>query len=450
MTGSARMTAGRGADGIDMALVTLFLFGIYLGWDLKLSAGTPLPCAIAGLAGGLIWLRHFGRLDERSLVALLAVIALYVASILCVGETRFLGERFKGLVQICYSLLIGYGFVLAARDADPRRLARVFLAFALAIVAGAALENYTAFQQVSDRVREQLYDSGIYASDERDLRLYGRVRPKLFTSEPSYLTFGFTLFAFGWYVLSTWRFKLAGYLALLAIGLFLMRGPTLLLGVALIAPYQLFLASRRIDRDGVRLDTARAAAALAVTAVLAAAGIVAASTLFSDRVDQILSGQDASFFGRIVAPALVARDVVTERPLAGVGLGGWEVVEPIVRQIYVRSQSLTLEADFESAAHAVTNYVWVHWIFLGLLGGVVMLAALSWLLHALGVPSLLFCWSVWLIMGQSIGAYVSPKTWTVFFLAAVLSMLHVPRPAAAVPCRAAHRRNAGSLPAAAS
>ena len=52
MTAGARMTAGRGADGLDMALVTLFLFGIYLGWDLKLSAGTPLPCAIAGLAGG--------------------------------------------------------------------------------------------------------------------------------------------------------------------------------------------------------------------------------------------------------------------------------------------------------------------------------------------------------------------------------------------------------------
>jgi hypothetical protein len=36
----------------------------------------------------------------------------------------------------------------------------------------------------------------------------------------------------------------------------------------------------------------------------------------------------------------------------------------------------------------------------------------------------MFCWAVWVIFGQSSGAYVSPKTWTVFLLACAIAILH--------------------------
>ncbi len=52
-----------------------------------------------------------------------------------------------------------------------------------------------------------------------------------------------------------------------------------------------------------------------------------------------------------------------------------------------------------------------------------MFAALSVWLRMLGVPSVLYCWAVWLILGQASGSYVGPKTWAVLLIAAGTSIL---------------------------
>jgi hypothetical protein len=56
---------------------------------------------------------------------------------------------------------------------------------------------------------------------------------------------------------------------------------------------------------------------------------------------------------------------------------------------------------------------------------VICLAALSLWLRLLGVPSVLYCWTVWLILGQASGSYVGPKTWSVLLIAAAASILAV-------------------------
>jgi hypothetical protein len=46
----------------------------------------------------------------------------------------------------------------------------------------------------------------------------------------------------------------------------------------------------------------------------------------------------------------------------------------------------------------------------------------------LGVPSVLYCWTVWIILGQASGSYVGPKTWSVMLIAAAASILAVDAP----------------------
>ena len=57
------------------------------------------------------------------------------------------------------------------------------------------------------------------------------------------------------------------------------------------------------------------------------------------------------------------------------------------------------------------NFFWLHWIYLGLVWGVMITVVLSIWLRVLGVPSVAFCWMVWAIMGQAAGAYVGPTCW---------------------------------------
>ena len=95
-------------------------------------------------------------------------------------------------------------------------------------------------------MRERLYQMDqVYDADLRDQVLYGRVRPKLFTSEPSAVTFAYTHFSSIWLVISSWRYKLLAYFGLIAMALVVLPGPTLILMVFLAAPYMVFLAGTR-------------------------------------------------------------------------------------------------------------------------------------------------------------------------------------------------------------
>jgi hypothetical protein len=270
-------------------------------------------------------------------------------------------------------------------------------------------------------VRKVLYAKGVYENDLRDLFFYNRVRPKFFASEPASVTFCYALFTFTWLVISRWRWKLPAYLALVALGLFAMPGPTLLLMLLLLVPYLLFLDSRR----GGRLDGARFLLVACVATVLLALAAVLAQTLFKERLAAVTSGNDPSFFYRVQGPALAGIDILERYPIAGAGLTGEPFVEREVTNLYLRSPFYSSGWKVVSpATELLINYFWLHWIYLGFVWGVVMLAAVTTWLRVLGVPSPAFCWVAWAILGQASGAYVGPTCWAVMFLAAAGAVLH--------------------------
>lgn len=412
-------------DPVDALLIAVYLAGIYLGISAGLPGGVPIPAVLAGAAGLLLAAKHAPKLPTPHAAAGVAVLVVGALSTLAAGDFALLTERFKGFVQFAYSLVIAYGLFLAGRRFDRGTLAGLFLAASLAILAGALLEtSVPAFKQLSDGFRRAVFESGVYGSDTRDLALYGMVRPKLFTSEPSFLAFGYTLFAFCWYVLARARGKMLAYLALLAAGYLLMRGPALVLGVALVPIYEVLLGARRERGGRRRLDGSHAAIAAATAGFIALAGGVAGWEALAPRIENIAAGRDPSFFARIVAPAAIAIQTIQAHPIAGVGLSGWEALTRPVAQLYATSGLLAYDVTFDGPSRALTNYFWELWIFLGLVWGTAMILALSWLLRRLEAPSLLFCWGVWIVFGQAVGSFVGPRTWTVLFLAALVSVLH--------------------------
>jgi hypothetical protein len=42
------------------------------------------------------------------------------------------------------------------------------------------------------------------------------------------------------------------------------------------------------------------------------------------------------------------------------------------------------------------------------------------------VPSVLYCWAVWVILGQASGSYVGPKTWAVLLIGAAAAVVSAP------------------------
>jgi hypothetical protein len=406
--------------GIDIALVCLFMFGIYTNYTIQISTKVPFPSVPAGVAGLLLLWRWRDRVTTAAFVGFIGVLLLYVLSILCATDVGFLPRRTNGLIQLTYSLTVGYGLFIAVTQASRRQIANLFLTFSLVILIGCLLESYGGLRPVSDAVRRVLYSSGIYENDLRDVLFYHRVRPKFFASEPAGVTFCYALFTFIWMVVSTWRWKLPIYVVLFGLGTFAMPGPTLMLMLLLIVPYMLFLGSRRNGR----LDYVRALQVFCLAALFLGAFVVLGQSLFAARLKEVTSGNDPSFFYRVQGPFLAALDVARNYPLAGTGLTGEPFIEREVVNIYIKSPDYSARWEVVTpATELLINYFWLHWIYLGIVWGAIVTTAITLWLLVLGTPSPAFCWIAWAILGQASGAYVGPKCWAVMFLAAAAAVL---------------------------
>jgi hypothetical protein len=423
-TGERSHPARSRTNGIawfDMALIGLFLLGLYSNYTIMITARVPFPSAPAGIAGIILLWRRREQISSVAFSGLVGVLALFLLSVLCATDLTFLPRRTNGLVQLTYSIVIGYALFLTVINATRRQVAGLFLGFAIVILIGCLLENYAGLRPISDAVRKAIYRQGVYENDLRDILYYSRARPKFFASEPASVTFCYSLFTFVWMVVSRWRWKLVLYVALVGLGIFAMPGPTLLLMLLLTLPYMMFLASRRSGR----LDPGRLLLVVAASVAALIAFVVLAQSLFPVRLEEISAGNDPSFFYRVQGPALAAADILRSHPLAGAGLTGEPFIENDVVNVYVRSPSYSIGWGAVSpASELLINYFWLHWIYLGLGWGLILAAAVSAWLLAIGVPSPAFCLMAWAILGQASGAYVGPTCWAVLFLVGAAAVLH--------------------------
>ncbi|TAJ90347.1 hypothetical protein [Reyranella sp.] len=414
MPGTARLS------WVDIALIVLFLIGIYTNYTIPISKNVPIPSIPAGVAGLILLWRRRDQISRAGLMAFILVIALYTVSILCAPDLNFLPRRTNGLIQLVYSMTIGYALFLTVTLGSRNQIAGLFLGCALTLAIGCLLETYGGLRPISDSVRSVLYSRGFYDGDLRDLTYYDRVRPKFFASEPSSVTFCYSLFTFLWLVASSSRWKLILYGLLFALGIAAMPGPTLLLMLILAAPYLVFLASR----SGGKVNFARLIPNAAACLLCAGAVLLVAQTVFVERNRDAQSGNDPSAFYRVRGPALAGIDIMSSMPF-GAGLTGEPFIQDRVTNLYLRSPAYSSAWPVvHPASELLINYFWLHWIYLGLVPGLILIAAISYWLTTLGVPSPAFCWVVWAILGQASGAYVGPTCWGVLFLAAAVAVLN--------------------------
>lgn len=408
-------------DALDFALIAIFLIGIYTNYTILISKNVPFPSAPAGVAGLILLWRRRDQISLAAFTGFTAVLALYAVSVLIAPDLTWLPRRTNGLIQLTYSLVIGYALFVTVTTGSRKQIAALFLTCALVLAVGCLLETYGGLRPVSDAVRRVLYSRGLYDGDQRDILYYDRVRPKFFASEPASVTFCYSLFTYCWFVVSNWRWKLPFYLGLFGLGVLAMPGPTLLLMLALVVPYVLLL----MPRQGGRLILSRMLPLAALAAVSIAVFLVVASVAFPQRSQDARAGDDPSTFYRVRGPIIAGIDIMKTYPIAGAGLTGEPFIEGRVTNLYIRSPYYSARwAVVTPASELLINYFWLHWIYLGVLMGVLVTAALSVWLLAIGVPSPAFCWVVWAILGQASGAYVGPTCWAVLFLAAAAAVLN--------------------------
>jgi hypothetical protein len=124
----------------------------------------------------LLWRRR-DRIKPAALAGLICILLLYLVSILCATNVEYLPRRTNGLIQLTYSITIGYALFLTVTQGTRQQIGRLFLTFAVVILIGCLLEAYAGLRPVSDAVHSVLYSRGLYENDLRDVLFYNRVRP---------------------------------------------------------------------------------------------------------------------------------------------------------------------------------------------------------------------------------------------------------------------------------
>lgn len=395
-----------------MWLVLFHLFSVYLAVPLPLGAGVYFPVAALLITTPLLLALNWSRLPTASTgwwIVLVASAALTLFFAPRPGEFFF--ARLNGLVLWTFSTLSAYALIVELVHWPRERIARVMLYFSVAILIGCLLEVFGGLRPISDAFRSVAFPAGEARWRDRDLEIAGFERPKLFTSEPSDVAKFFTLATFVWVALSRWPGRHPVGALLCVAGTALTRSPI----VILLLPLQaLLLALGQPLMKGPRLLSRPLVAAVVVVLAIGATG--AGALLLAARISQAASGEDASSLIRIVAPVAIAAETLVASPWWGAGISGTESVEEAIVAGYELAGIASLvdgaaEASDVVLANQVNNAFWLHWINLGLLGGLIALAALRQFMLSLGARRTLLAFAAVFVFANTMGAAHAPYFW---------------------------------------
>jgi hypothetical protein len=342
-------------------------------------------------------------------------------SVVFQSDQSILGERMKGLIQFTYSLIIAYSLFLELSRWERGEIADLFFYSCILILIGCALEHTTPLKAVSDAFRAVAFKTGVYGNVARDVNIFGVERPKLFTSEPSHVAKFLLLAMTVWFALSRGRGRLLTFALIGIAGFLLIGSPILLLAFFTGGLVILYVEIGGIKRLLLRPRLKNSVLLFTFFLVGGLLLALALQTRLAGRVSEIAAGRELSFSLRTIAPVLLTYDAIQDNPAWGIGITGKQAAEESIRRRFAQL-NIDVVTLTERLFNQMSNSFWLHWAYLGLLGGTLMLLLICRLMNKLGVRHTIYCLFTMAILAQTMGAYVGARTWTFFFLIFLTSM----------------------------
>jgi len=182
--------------------VFLFIVGI-IGLHLRLSlvvGGVQLVpfylFAFSALAMASIYRQEILTKAGAPLIILAAFILL--APVFSTAPGKSYVSRLPSLLSFLISITASIGFYVAVRRVPSDRMRRIVIWVWVTFIALAVLES-VGLKPIFDSIRSVIYAGsgrGVYEAVNRDLALYGKVRPTVFATEPSFLAYTLAILNF--------------------------------------------------------------------------------------------------------------------------------------------------------------------------------------------------------------------------------------------------------------
>lgn len=405
-------------EDLRVFLFVVSLIGLYMQFHLYVGERIAFPFLFPNLIGMAVFIHH--TLKHQFMPALTTVLFLVMfalGALTVAALNGYFGDALGKYLQLLFSIFAGYGLCVLILQIPRERLRKLLARLAWGILIVAFAEVYLSFYEIMVQINTVLYSwrpAGFYGAVERDLALWGRVRPLVFATEPSLVGIWGSLFMVGATILSPsthWKRYLV-LIAYVGVLLFIVRSTTAVLILVAYIGATVFDKRNSMSKQIILfLGSIGLAAILAFTSALTLMG-------------QYL--QDTSFFARITGPYMTALETMDRSPFFGLGLGNYRVLETIVFDIWARQGMLLRSATYVDQAGLdgmlTNNFFWI-WINLGVVGGIFFLAVVFGFVRQIGrfpaVMVLMTTFGVWM----TTGGFVDIRTWffLYFFIACAIS-----------------------------
>lgn len=412
---------------------TILLFSTLVAGYLNLGipiGGYYFSGAVTVLFGGLLLAVHLLLVPSSQASAVASRFAIcslaWAATIPFSPDLNgFFTEHLKSLVLLTASTLAAVGVYLEIRAVSSPKIEKAALRIFLTLLVLGILESYTPLRVVSDTFRENVYKGAfIYDSDARDLAISHAVRPKVFTQEPSHYAKALALSLACWVILNRSKNALLLGAGAWLVALFVTGSPTTLLAGGAVALERVFRNPPRYV--GFARYATRFAMVIAPIVLLATIQTLASFVPIA-RMQEIAAGEDNSSVTRTLAPPFIAYETVMKYPIAGAAIGGRELVQDVLVDVYSAYPNYDLQ-------RLNTWKGYIGWgnaffeipVYGGLFFTAIIMAITCWAFTQL-YPSALFTFGCFFIIFNFDSGFASPRPWVNFMILMAVSWVRYQR-----------------------
>lgn len=403
---------------IEYALVYLFMLSLYtyvpitIG-DLKIPPLLPSLFAIT-----LFFTSCKGRVKKSTatVIALFLLLAL-ISIVFSPSPLIYLGERTKGFLYFTLSIVTAASIQATLSRWDRTQISRMMSLLTILILTGCFMENYLGLRALSDTFREAIIKTDVYVSDARDINTSGMIRPKLFTAEPSFVAIFLVFTISNWYYTSNERQKSIIFVGFFGLAAFLVRSPIIFLLLLVYTAGSVKNFSSEIKGRALNNKLLL----LPFLLLLLVAATFSAQEIISQRLNEILELEDASFLIRIVVPILVTQELMQTSPMFGAGISGYEYLEEIIYTAF-RELGIHIHFDIDEISRRIVNIFWAIFINFGLFGGVIFILLFHKLTKNAGVSTkanLFIYYSIVIVYTQIMGGFNGVRFWSMALITAL-------------------------------
>jgi len=279
-------------------------------------------------------------------------------------------EQMKSVINLGLTFVMIWGSWEVFRRFDRSFWSRLAFGMIAIMLVLLVLEAYTPFKLLSDKFREVFYAGRfIYSSELRDIQFHGgKVRPCLFSQEPSHVAKFFSALVVVWFCTNQARHRYLGAIIFFALGFYLIASPSLLIIPIIIGGVMILKKEQSTAVSFIKV----------VFIVLGLIVCVIGSPLLLKypRFAAIINDEDASAIIRLKAPYHIAYEVINDYPYFGVGIGGKENAKDILLSVYSQYQVIKMERFYKVQGAGWGNSFSEIPIFYGIIGGVCFFAVL--------------------------------------------------------------------------